>query len=87
MVAGGAVPPLVSELAVTLGDGQPGPVLDAGQQVRLPPAQVALSVAEREVSAAQLLRDSRRGHTQPPEDDTGDETGAAVSQGGDTTLR
>lgn len=69
VVAGGAVPPLVSELALTLGDGQPGSVLDAGQQEELLPAQVPLFVAKREVSTAQLLRDSRRGHAQPPEED------------------
>lgn len=68
MVTGGAVPPLVSELALTLGNGQPGSVLDAGQQEELLLAKVQLFEAQREVSTAQFLWDACRGHTQPPEE-------------------
>lgn len=76
----------MSELALTLADRQPGSVLNARQQERLPPAQLPLPGAQRKVSAAQLLRYSRRGHTQPPAENTGgycpaEEEGAPDSVG------
>lgn len=69
ILSGGAVPPLMSELVLTLGDGEPGTVLDARQQEELPPAEVPLFGAQREVGTAQLLWDSCGGHAQPPEKD------------------
>lgn len=69
VLAGGAVPPLMSELVLTLGDGEPGTVLDARQQEELLPAEVPLFGAQREVGTAQFLWDSCRGHAQPPEKD------------------
>ncbi len=59
----------MSELTLTLCNGQPRAVPDAGQQEGLLPAQLTLFDAERELSTAQRLRDSCRGHTQPPEED------------------
>lgn len=66
VLGGGAVPSLVSELVLTLRHRHSGSVLDAGQQEPLPTAQLALPGAQREAGAAQLLRNRRRGHPEPP---------------------
>ena len=71
LLGDGAVPALVPELVLTLGHCQPGSVPHAGQQERLPAAQLPLPGAQRQVSAAQLLRDSGGGHTQPPVEESG----------------
>lgn len=62
----GAVPPLVSELALALGNGQPCTFLDAGQQEVLPATELTLLWLQREAGTAQLLGDAGRGHAQPP---------------------
>lgn len=59
---GGAVPPLVPELALALGDGQSCSFLDTGQQEVLPMAEFTLLWTQREASTAQLLGDAGRGH-------------------------
>lgn len=64
--SGGAVPPLVPELALALGNGQPCSFLDAGQQEVLPTAKLTLLGPQREAGTAQLLGDVGRGHAQPP---------------------
>lgn len=64
--SGGAVPPLVPELALALADGQPRSFLDAGQQEVLSTAELTLLWKQREAGTAQLLGDAGRGHAQPP---------------------
>ena len=63
----GAVPPLVSELTLTLVDSESSSVLDARQQKRFLPTQLPLPVAQRKVGTAQLLRAAGRRHAQPPD--------------------
>lgn len=48
----------MSKLVLALSDGQSGSVLDAGQQEGFLPAQLPLSVAQREVGTVQLLQGS-----------------------------
>lgn len=61
-----AVPSLVSELAPALLNAQPGALSDAGQQVRFPLAQLLLAAVQRQVGAAQFLRNPKGGDAQPP---------------------
>lgn len=61
-----AVPSLVSKLAPALLNAQPGALSDAGQQVRFPLAQLLLPAVQRQVGAAQFLRNPKGGDAQPP---------------------
>lgn len=55
------------ELRLALRDANARAVLDAWQEMGLSLAQVLLLVRQREIGAAQLLRYSHGGYSQPPE--------------------
>lgn len=57
----------MSELVLALRNGDPGSILDTGQQEELFLAQAPLSGTQRDVRTVQLLWDSHRGDAEPPE--------------------